>query len=283
MKAAPKVTAIIPCYNAEKFIRDSIQSVLDQSFQDFELLVLNDGSKDSSEKLIRAFADPRVQLLSKPNSGVADTRNQGISRARGEYVAFLDADDLYLSENLAQKVRFLDENPEHGLVHSEVYFLEQDGSLRPRGLRNCQGSVLKPLLEFRTMVNSPSSAVIRRELLERVGGFDIRLSTSADRDLWIRLAAVTKFGFLGDPLVKYRLHPGQMHHNIDAMEADLKVIYEKAREQKLFESPGHYQRCRAKAEKVIGASYLRHTWKLHKAAKHFLNAGIHGALGLLSG
>ena len=159
---------------------------------------------------------------------------------------------------------------------------QQVGTLKERGLSDCQGSVLKPLLEFKTMVNSPSSTLIRKQLLTEIGGFDASLSTSADRDLWIRLAAKTRFGFLPEPLIKYRLHPGQMHHNIDAMEADLNVIYAKARAQKLFESEKHYHLCRAAAERAIGASYFRHTWKIHKAAFHLLNSGYQTALRSIS-
>jgi len=281
MSASPRVSVIIPCYNAEAFIRETIQSVLEQTFTDFELIVLNDGSKDRSEALIRAFPDPRVSLVNKRNTGVADTRNQGIGIAKGEFVAFLDADDLYGPENLAAKVTFLDQNPDFGLVHSEVYDLHTSGERHTRGLTGCQGSVLHPLLEFKTMVNSPSSVLVRKDLLSEVGGFDTRLSTSADRDLWIRLAAKTKFGYLPDPLVTYRIHPGQMHHNIDAMESDLKEIYSKLRGKDYFASRSHYHQCRAHVERVIGASYFWHTRQYHKCAKHLILSGVHGTLRFL--
>jgi glycosyltransferase involved in cell wall biosynthesis len=280
--AAPKVTVIIPVYNGAAFIADTVKSVLAQTFRDFELIVLDDGSTDDTPNILGALQDPALRVVRKSNSGVADTRNQGLGLARGELVAFLDADDLFTPENLAHKVRFLDEHPDVGLVHSEIYFFNESGNLRTHGRAECQGSVLAPLLEFKAMVNSPSSALIRRELLARVGGFDIRLSTSADRDLWIRLAAETRFGYLPEPLVRYRLHSGQMHHNIDAMERDLGAIYEKLwGERKYFRNRKHYVACRIRAERILAGSYFWHTRKYHKVVKHLALALAYAASRLL--
>ena len=114
----PRVSVIIPTYNREKYIAETINSVLDQTFSDYEIIVVDDGSADNTERLIREqFAD-EVIYLSKPNGGPASARNMGMRVAKGEYIAFLDSDDLWLPEKLAIQTRFMDAHPEIGLTYS---------------------------------------------------------------------------------------------------------------------------------------------------------------------
>ena len=136
---SPRVSVIVPCYNAEEYIAETIRSVLEQSVEELELIVLNDGSEDRSEAVIQGFVDPRLVYVAKSNSGVADTRNQGVDRARAPVIAFLDADDLYERSNLEKKIDFLDENPDIGVVHSDLEHFDVSGPLKIDRRLECVG------------------------------------------------------------------------------------------------------------------------------------------------
>jgi glycosyltransferase involved in cell wall biosynthesis len=264
----PRVSVIVPCYNGEEYVGEAIRSVLGQSLGALELIVLDDGSEDGSEAVIQGFDDARIVYVAKSNSGVADTRNQGVALARAPVIAFLDADDLFETGNLAKKLDFLDAQADVGLVHSDVERFDDSGRLEIERRAECVGDALHAILEFRTHVNGPCSAVIRKHLFHQVGGFDTRLSTAADRDLWIRLAARTRIGYIPESLARYRQHSGQMHMNIDAMENDLAIIYGKAREAGHFKDEAHAHLCSARAEHVLAGSYLHHTRQYGKVLKH---------------
>ena len=269
------MSVIVPCYNAEEYIAETIRLVLEQSVEELELIVLNDGSEDGSEVVIQGFDDPRLVYVAKSNSGVADTRNQGVDRARASVIAFLDADDLYERSNLEKKIEFLDEHPDIGLVHCDLEHFDDSGPLKIERRAECVGDALHAILEFRTMVNGPCCAVMHKRLFQEAGGFDARLSTAADRDLWIRLAAQTRIGYIAEPLARYRRHPGQMHMNIDAMESDLSIIYGKAREAGYFRDEAHYHLCLAQVERVLAGSYLHHTRQYGKVIKHTAASAYH--------
>lgn len=264
----PLVSVIVPCYNGEAYIAETLRSVLEQSLEELELIVLNDGSVDGSEVVIQSFDDPRLLYVSKSNSGVADTRNQGVELAGAPLIAFLDADDIYEPSNLQKKIDFLDEYPDIGLVHGDFEHFDASGPLKIERKAECVEDALHAILEFRTMVNGTLTAVMRKSLLQEAGGFDTRLSTAADRDLWIRIAARTRIGYIGGSLARYRQHPAQMHMNVDAMENDLKIVYAKARAAGHFRDEKHYHLCMARAEHVLAGSYLHHTRQYGKAIKH---------------
>ena len=278
---SPRVSVIVPCYNAEEYIADTIRSVLEQTLAELELIVLNDGSEDRSGAVIQGFDDPRLVYIAKGNSGVSDTRNQGVDRARASVIAFLDADDLFERTNLEKKIDFLDEHPDIGLVHCDLEHFDDSGPLKIERRPEVVGDALYTILEFRASV-TPCCAVVRKGLFQEVGGFDTRLSTSADRDLWIRLAARTRLGYISEPLARYRHHPAQMHMNIDAMENDLSIIYRKAREAGYFRDEAHYHRCLAQVERVLAASYFHHTRQYGKMIKHTAAFAYHRLQNVVS-
>lgn len=253
------VSVIIPCYNAEKYIAETLQSVLQQTYPTLEVIVVDDGSKDTSAAIVAAVSarEPRVRLHAKPNSGVADSRNVGIGLAQGEYIAFLDADDLFEPDNLARKVDYLAQHQAIGLVHSaETRFRSETGQtvevIQGRG-----GQVLPLLLGMSTtVIHSPSSVVVRRQVLDQAGHFDTKLSTSADWELWVRLARETEFGYLPQTLVRYRIHGQQMHNNIPLMERDMVYAFDKLHRQgSYFVSESYYQQCLANLYLILAACY----------------------------
>ena len=179
----PRVTVIIPTYNRADLLRKAIESVLNQTFSDLELIVVDDGSTDHTEEVIRSIPDARLKYHKQPNRGGAAASNTGIRAAIGEFVAFLHSDDLFLSEKIAAQLAMVDDDPEIGLVYSLFY------SRRIGGPKKLQGRCYPP--GSRELPEGPKiylpTTLIRRSWLEQVGGFDEGLAVSEDSELIWRL------------------------------------------------------------------------------------------------
>lgn len=205
-----KVTVFIPVYNGEPFLAEAIQSVLGQTYRDFELLVVDDCSTDRSVEIVRSFRDPRIRLeRNERNRGRPFTRNRGLELARGEYLAVLDADDVCESERLERSVSFLDANPDVAAVGSAATFIDDGG--RPLFVARFpldSGEIRSRI--FATNCFLHSSVTFRRAQVLAIGGYDGRLPQSQDYDLFLRLSAVHALANLEDPLVRYRVHDAQV-------------------------------------------------------------------------
>jgi glycosyltransferase involved in cell wall biosynthesis len=224
----PRVSVVVPAYNAERFLEDCLRSVQAQSFGDFECIVVNDGSTDGTAAVAAAIDDARFRVLTKENRGtVSDARNAGLGAASGDLVAFLDADDVWLPDKLARQVELLDTNPDIGLVYCGYAIADED--LTP-------ATILWPddsdprferwlLLEGNGIAPS-STTLLRRAALDLAGQFRLELSVSEDVDLAERAARVTGVGYIDDCLVLYRTHPGQGHHKIERFEHDMSWIFD---------------------------------------------------------
>jgi glycosyltransferase involved in cell wall biosynthesis len=121
----PLISVIIPAYNAQKTIRETIESVLNQTFKDFEIIVIDDGSQDSTVEIVSAFSDPRLRLFSYPNAGVSATRNRGLAQANSEFISFLDADDLWTPDKLEAQLRALEANPQAAVAYSWTDYIDE--------------------------------------------------------------------------------------------------------------------------------------------------------------
>jgi glycosyltransferase involved in cell wall biosynthesis len=272
----PLVSVVIPCYNAAEFVQDAIGSVLNSTYKNFEIIVVDDGSTDGTAEKVNALKDERIRYFYKENTGVAHTRNIGIGFARGEYIAFLDADDMFLPNNLKEKVDVLDNDPECGLVHAmeERFFHESGASMGV--VDGKEGYVLYDLLEMRSnVIHSPSSVVCRKQLLEELNGFDTRLSTSADWELWVRIAARGPIKKINKTLSRYRLHKSQMHMNTRRFEADTAYAYRKLLRLGYFKSHRHYNQCFAQRSLILSASYLGIERNIFRFVKLFMLAVIY--------
>ncbi len=271
----PLVSVIIPCFNAAQFIDQTISSVLSQSYYRWELIVIDDGSTDNSADLIKKYVgqDDRILYLYQENQGVSVARNKGIKRAKGDIISFLDADDIFLPNNLENKVNYLQSHDDILLVHSweEVFVTESGDTIEIAKGQN--GSVLNSLLELSgKVVHSPSSVVIRKELINLVGDFDPQLSTSADWEMWVRMAPHTSFGLIPETLVKYRKHSGQMHLDIDRMDIDMHFAFKKTKDHGLFKSKEYYAQCYANLLMILGASFLGDQKNYQKGALYLLKS-----------
>lgn len=239
--ASPLVSVIIPVYNAEKYIEQTICSVLNQTFRDFEIIVLNDGSKDSSGEIIQRLQqeDKRITYIPKANSGVSDTRNTGISKASGKYLAFLDADDIWNTDNLEKKIRALKETG-GSWVFSDHEFIDENGKLLTtpdRALR--EDDILNRLLlwEKGDVVPGPCSNIVaEKKLFEEGVKFDVHLSSPADRDISIQLAARSQPVIVHERLWKYRLHAQSMSSQNMKVAQEIIVFISKMKQSNLFTS-----------------------------------------------
>jgi glycosyltransferase involved in cell wall biosynthesis len=223
------VAVVVPSYNYARFVGRAIRSAVEQTHPPVEVVVVDDGSTDGTDEVVRSFGPP-VRLLSQANRGVSAARNAGVAATTAPLVAFLDADDAWLPRKLAAQAAMLEDDPGLGLVHCGVERVDEEGNLLSTQREGLAGSVAEDLLLLRDpgIPAGGSGALVPRLVLEAVGGFDERLSTSADWDLCLRIASAFRLGFVPEPLVRYTLHGANMHNNLAAMEHDVLVAYEKA-------------------------------------------------------
>jgi glycosyltransferase involved in cell wall biosynthesis len=215
---SPLVSVVIPVYNGAKFLGAAIESVLAQTYQPIELIIVDDGSTDDSPELIDSYGS-RVVAVRQKNGGVGRARNAGILSARGDFVAFLDQDDWWMSDKVEKQVRVFLTNDRVGLVHTGVDHYDEltaafvkplDPSSRPEEL---VGNCYDRLLLGNHIYNS--SVMVRKSTLDAVGGLDVEIcgNTVQDYDLWLRFAQQTAFAYLPDKLLVIRLHREQGRWN----------------------------------------------------------------------
>ncbi len=219
------ISVIIPVYNGEKTIRETIESVLNQTFRDFELIILNDGSQDSTLEVVSSIQDSRLKVFSHPNAGLAASRNRGTFHAVGEYISFIDADDLWTPDKLETQLKALQDNPEAAVAYSWTNYIDESGQfLRRGGYLTANGDVYAKLLVVDFLENG-SNPLIRRQALIQVGGFDESLPAAEDWDILLRLAAQYSFVAVPYPQILYRVSANSMSAHVVRQEtACLKVL-----------------------------------------------------------
>lgn len=221
----PLISIIIPVYNGEKTIVETIESVSKQTFTDWELIVIDDGSKDSTLKILNSIKEDRMRLFSYPNAGVSASRNRGLALATGEFVSFLDADDLWTPDKLEAQWKALQENPQAAVAYSWSDWIDESGNfLRAGGHITANGHVYEKLL-LRDFIESGSNPLIRKKALDEVGEFEPSVTPAEDWDMWLRLAARYEFVTIPAVQILYRISPNSASFNVWKMEAgSLKVI-----------------------------------------------------------
>jgi len=217
---APLVSIILPTYNRSAFLRATLESVFAQTFDSWELIVADDGSEAETQALLRSYSCPRVKILWLAHTGnPATVRNQGLKEARGEYIAFLDSDDMWLPQKLEEQIASLCLHPSCGWSYTRFVPVDEFGNLltgaRARPTPALAGWILEDLVSEQTLL-ATSSVVVRRELLERIGGFDCELPVCEDLYLYVRLALQSEIDVIDRPLVHLRRHG---HHYADDLTA----------------------------------------------------------------
>jgi glycosyltransferase involved in cell wall biosynthesis len=250
----PIISVIIPAYNAERTIKETIQSVLNQSFQDLELLIINDGSQDSTLDVVESIQDPRIRVFCYPNAGSSASRNRGIALAKGEYVSFIDADDLWTADKLEAQYKALQENPQAAVAYSWTDHIDESGQfLRSGPQQSFNGDVYARLL-LEDFIGNGSNPLIRAQAFAEVGNFDESLAHSEDWDLWLRLASRYHFVAVSSPQILYRMRVSSKSFNIKEMEESSLQVIERA-VTATPETIGHLKQA------SLGNRYKFLTWK----------------------
>jgi len=226
----PEVSVIIPTYNSARYLKEAVDSVLAQSFEDFEVIVVDDGSTDDTETVMRQYQS-RVRHIMQSNAGVSAARNRGIEESHGRYIAFLDADDVWHAQKLERQLTALAEHPECRACYSAFEVANQNLITFDIRRSSRRGPTLVDLLLRGNVIGTPSTVLCERVLFEGSGKFDPEMSQCADWDMWVRLAQHTEFLYLEQPLVTYRQHDRNMSRNATLLESDSLRVLEKAFEK----------------------------------------------------
>ena len=221
----PKVSVIIPTYNREHFIAKTIRSVLEQTYGDFEIVIVDDGSTDGTRKELEQFGS-KIKIVTQPNSERAVSRNNGVRNSSGKYIAFLDSDDLWIPDKLKSQVEILDSNPEIILTYGQSLRINKHGkeiNYAKRQLQGASGNVFEDLL-MRNFIASPTP-IVRREEFDKTSGFQSKYIPYEDWEFWLRFSLLGKFYFINRPLAYYRIHEEQSVKNINAEKIE-KVTFD---------------------------------------------------------
>ncbi|MCF2970777.1 glycosyltransferase [Synechococcus sp. Nb3U1] len=226
----PLISVIIPAFNAAPTLETTLRSVMNQNFVDIEILVIDDGSDDETVAIAQRLAkeDSRIYVFSYPNGGVSASRNRGICHAQGEYLSFIDADDLWTSNKLAAQYEALQIHKKAAVAYSWTDNIDAEGNLVQEGIRTqAAGYILPELLQINLLQNG-SNPLIRRFAFETVGGFDESLLNADDWDMWLRLAQHYEFVLVAEPQVLYRRSETSKSAKVLRMEQHARRVIDKA-------------------------------------------------------
>jgi glycosyltransferase involved in cell wall biosynthesis len=269
------VSVIIPSYNYAKFVPDAVESVLAQTYSTLEVIVVDDGSTDDTQEVLKNRFGDRIRILYQENKGLPAARNTGIRNATGEFVALLDADDWWLPTKLEKQMAVMEREPAVGVVYcgSLRVNLETGSSYETPCRPDVRGDVRQKLLYSNCVAGSASAALIRRELFDKAGLFDETLKSAEDWDMWIRLSRHTHFDFVPELLIRYRLHNCQMSSKLTTMHRYQIQVMERAFREDPID--GNNDAIRRQALAYIhfdaGDGYLAMR-EFGEARKHFLQA-----------
>ncbi len=207
------MSVIVPTWNRADFLPGAIRSVLAQTYSPIEVQVVDDGSTDNTEQVMREFAgDPRVRYHRHGHEGLSRTRNIGLREARGSFIALLDADDLWVPDKLEHQIPVFGDDPRVGVVYTDFQSIDENGNPMPTVRPLPHTGLISGKLLIKNFVPGPT-CVIRRECFDAVGGFDEDLGSGEDYDLWLRISTKFEFRVLDRVTYLYRVWPGQMSHD----------------------------------------------------------------------
>lgn len=219
----PKVSILLTCYNHLEYLKVAWQSIFDQTFRDFEVIALDDGSTDGTREWLSSQEGATI-VFNEENLGTYATLNVGLERASGEYIAIFNDDDVWMPEKLERQVAMLDANPRIGLVHTDGWFIDGQGHRRhdsPLGFdfpRTETGDILLALVHANSII--ASAVVARRTCFNELGGFNEKYFGSGDWEMWYRICEKWEAGYIGDPLTLYRVHGENASHKLDRIWRD---------------------------------------------------------------
>jgi len=220
----PKISVIIPTHNRAHLVCETIDSVLTQTYTNYEIIVVDDGSTDNTKEVLERYGK-KIRYFYQENQGQATASNYAVRQSKGDYLAFIDDDDLWLPEKLEQQVKVLEKYPDLHLVCSDCYALRENGNLVRWNKKKTKEDTFQSIFDGNFIIHP--TVMLRKKCFEDVGGYDTRLRTTIDYDLWLRLIRKYKFRHMSIPLTKYRLHSQNMHKNIKQKLKDHLYIFSK--------------------------------------------------------
>jgi len=209
MISSPQISVILPVYNGEPYLRDAIDSILNQTMTEFELIIINDGSSDASARTAKSFNDERIVYLEQENKGLNPTLNIGIAMAQAPLIARMDQDDIAMPERFSVQLSWIKAHPDVSVLGSAVSFIDEAGE--PTGRQDTPGgdnsAVVKNLLNPRKGIALAHPTVImRKDVLLKAGGYNERFLNGDEMHLWLRISEISKLHILEEVLLSYRLH-----------------------------------------------------------------------------
>lgn len=222
------VSVILPTYNCGHFLPDSLGSVLSQTYNFYEIIVIDDGSTDDTKEVLNPFMQKIKYIHLEQNRGLPTARNIGIQAAQGKYIAFLDADDLWLPEKLQTDMEYFDKHPDVGMVYSKHTNIDENGVVLDEGIKKRlpSGNIFIRLFSEQNFI-VPSSVVVRKDVFATTGLFDEQLFNCQDWDMWLRIAFYFKVAGINKPLVKYRHNPRSLSKNRNNVLKYQKLVIDK--------------------------------------------------------
>jgi glycosyltransferase involved in cell wall biosynthesis len=274
MDFIPRVSVILPVYNGERYLAESIESVLSQTYTAYEIVVVNDGSQDGSMEIVKRYiGSGRIKYVEQTNQGVANARNTGIFHSSGEFIALLDQDDAWLPDKLEKQIDFMDAHPEVALLHARVACIDGEG--RPISCRGwiyvgeeVHGYCAEQLLSGNKI--APLTVLIRRACLGKVGVFNQSCAPADDWDLWLRIAVRFPLGFLDSVVAKYRVHDS----NESKKKLKLRLGEIQVMESFRSEYPALVRRMNRKSIELRLISFYHDAVELHTRAGQPIEASI---------
>lgn len=231
MNNIPLVSVVIPVYNAENTIAETIESVIKQTFTDFELVIINDGSTDNSSGILYSFTDKRIRIIDIENSGASSARNLGIDNTCGKYISFIDSDDLWEESKIEKQLNALQINKDCEVVYSWTMYIDENGDkLHPIKPVDFTGDVYKKML-INNFIGSGSNILAKRDAVISAGKFDSELTYAEEWDLFIRLSINHNFAVIKEYLVYYRQSASSQSSSIEDFEKGTLEVIDRAYKQ----------------------------------------------------
>ena len=247
-----EVSIIIPTYNSAKYIPDAINSILNQTFKDYEIIIVDDGSTDNTREILNKY-NSKIRYIYQENKGPSAARNIGIKNAKGKYIAFLDADDIWLPDKLQRQMKLFANESSVSFVYTSSYIMNENGFiLRKMQCYNRSRRKILNELYLSKSIGNTSSTIIKKECFDKVGLFDETLTVAEDWDMWLRICQRFRFKCIDEPLVMTREYEGsQSFFGVRNLENELdfikKVFSEKYLKTKFFLKRKAYSYCYRRA------------------------------------
>jgi glycosyltransferase involved in cell wall biosynthesis len=221
MSNDPKITVLMPVYNGERHLSEAIDSILVQTYRDYEFLIIDDGSNDQTLEIIKKFNDSRIRLIqNRSNIGIIKTLNKGIGESRGKYIARMDADDISLPERFRLQIEFLETEPQVALVGGQFSYIDNDGKIFAHEKVPLNNDTLQKQLLKKCCFSHPT-VMIKTSVLKEVGGYNIKAHYAEDYELWLRIAENYQVANLKESILLYRVHPNQISINKVKHQVDM--------------------------------------------------------------